>query len=189
MLLIKLRLQKSYLSIGGEDIKRSGKFYRRNEREVMESLGFEPTPNSGSGWIVKEDGQNEDAICQLKSTDANSIRVCQKDIEVLEYNALVSHKIPVFAIQFLKTNEVFLLVRPENLEEVSKVIKGESLRESHTDFLGLDMGQLEVERGISEKDLNQKGYRKQVIKSSSKGREDFTKEYEERYRKKSKSAK
>ena len=27
--------------------KRSGKFYRRNEAEVMESLGLKPTKNSG----------------------------------------------------------------------------------------------------------------------------------------------
>ena len=30
---------------------RSGKFYRRNEAEVMKSLGLKPTKNSGSGWI------------------------------------------------------------------------------------------------------------------------------------------
>lgn len=32
-------------------MKRSGKFYRKNEQEVMKSLGLNPTPNSGSGWI------------------------------------------------------------------------------------------------------------------------------------------
>lgn len=31
--------------------KRTGKFYRRNEEEVMESLGLKPTKNSGSGWV------------------------------------------------------------------------------------------------------------------------------------------
>ena len=30
---------------------RSGKFYRRNEAEVMKSLGLRPTKNSGSGWL------------------------------------------------------------------------------------------------------------------------------------------
>ena len=55
--------------------KRSGKFYRNNEKEVMRSLGIEPTFNSGSGWIVKEDGQTDDLICQLKSTDARSIKI------------------------------------------------------------------------------------------------------------------
>ena len=89
--------------------KRSGKFYRKNEAEVMRSLGLEPTPNSGSGWIVKEDGQSEDVICQLKSTDAMSIKINLKDIETLEYNALVAHKLPVFAIQFLTTRHTFWL--------------------------------------------------------------------------------
>ena len=50
--------------------KRSFKFYRQNEAEVMKSLGLKPTKNSGSGWIEKEDGQNDYIICQLKSTDA-----------------------------------------------------------------------------------------------------------------------
>ena len=36
--------------------KRTGKFYRKNEAEVMKSLGLIPTKNSGSGWIEKEDG-------------------------------------------------------------------------------------------------------------------------------------
>ena len=39
--------------------KRSTKFYRKNEEEVMRRLGFKPTKNSGAGWIEKEDGQNE----------------------------------------------------------------------------------------------------------------------------------
>lgn len=172
--------------------KRSGKFYRKNEQEVMEMLGFKPTPNSGSGWIVKEDGQNENAICQLKSTDAKSIKINQKDIETLEYNAMVSHKIPVFAIQFLDTNEIFLLIRPEHLEDVSKVIKGERPRNIHTDFLGLEEQALGVQGGISniikEEDLKPKGYCKSVIKSSANSRRIFMEADAKRYQKKSKSA-
>lgn len=174
--------------------KRSGKFYRKNEREVMKSLGFEPTPNSGSGWIVKEDGQNEDAICQLKSTDAKSIRIDQKDIEILEYNALVAHKIPVFAIQFLNTNEVFLLVRPEHLKDVVRVVKGERPRDTQLDFLGLETQASEVQGGISEKvndGLKPKGScnkPKSVIKSSAGSRQSFMKANDDRYRKKSKPA-
>lgn len=168
--------------------KRSGKFYRKNEREVMKMLGFEPTPNSGSGWIVKEDGQNEDAICQLKSTDAKSIRIDQKDIEVLEYNALVSHKIPVFAIQFLNTNEIFLLIRPEHLKDVARIIKGERPRDIHLDFLGIETQASEVQGGISEIGLKPKRDCKPVIKSSINSRKDFMKANAERYKKRSKSA-
>lgn len=168
--------------------KRSGKFYRKNEREVMKNLGFEPTPNSGSGWIVKEDGQNEDAICQLKSTDAKSIRIDQKDIEILEYNALVSHKIPVFAIQFLNTNEVFLLIRPEHLQDVVRVIKGEKPRDTQSDFLGLEIEAPGAQGGISEIDLKPKEDCKKVIKSSANSRKDFMRANDSKYQKKSKSA-
>lgn len=176
-------------------MKRSGKFYRKNEREVMKSLGFEPTPNSGSGWICKEDGQNEDAICQLKSTDAKSIRIDQKDIEALEYNALVSHKIPVFAIQFLNTNEIFLLIRPEHLGEVSKIIKGERPINNQSDFLGLDMESSEAQGGVYENGLNglkpksRKDVEKKVIKSSANSRKEFMKANDSKYQKGIKSAK
>lgn len=102
--------------------KRSTKFYRKNEEEVMKALGFKPTKNSGAGWIEKEDGQNDYLICQLKSTDANSISVKQKDLHTLENNAAVCHKIPVFAIQFLNSNEVWVMAKPEDLQEVSKYI-------------------------------------------------------------------
>lgn len=111
--------------------KRSFKFYRKNEAEVMESLGLKPTKNSGSGWIEKEDGQNDYIICQLKSTDAQSIKVNQKDLRTLEKNAGIEHKYPVFAIQFLNTNEVWLMVKPEELAEVANYIKdGKTTRPS-----------------------------------------------------------
>ena len=103
--------------------KRGTKFYRKNEAEVMEALGLKPTKNSGAGWIEKEDGQNDFVICQLKSTDAQSIKVNQKDLRILEANAGVCHKYPVFAIQFLNTNEVWLMVRPDELTEVANYIK------------------------------------------------------------------
>ena len=64
------------MKIGGKNNKmRNGKFYRKNEREVMKNLGLKPTKNSGSGWIEKEDGENETIIAQLKSTDSESIKV------------------------------------------------------------------------------------------------------------------
>ena len=102
---------------------RTTKFYRKNEEEVMEALGLKPTKNSGAGWIEKEDGQNDHVICQLKSTDAQSIKINQKDIRILEYNANVCHKLPVFAIQFLNTGEVWLMAKPEDFVSVSEYIQ------------------------------------------------------------------
>ena len=159
-------------------MKRSGKFYRNNEKEVMRSLGFTPTPNSGSGWIVKEDGQSEELICQLKSTDAKSIKIVKSDIDTLEYNALVAHKLPVFVVQFLSTNECFLVIRPEDVSDIAKYLKtGEVSTER---FLGIEL------TGGSD-DSPQENCRK-VVGSSSKGRKVFEKENAERYLKKSKSA-
>lgn len=165
--------------------KRSGKFYRKNEAEVMRSLGLEPTPNSGSGWIVKEDGQSEDVICQLKSTDAMSIKINLKDIETLEYNALVAHKLPVFAIQFLCNNQTYLLVKPEDLHDVSGLIVGNKPDNSRYETLGIEnTGLGGPSNGVKEKP---KGNRK-IIKSSKSSRESFNREHEKKFQKKSKSA-
>lgn len=104
--------------------KRSGKFYRKNEKEVMERLGLRPVPGSGSGWISKEDGENDEIICQLKSTDRESISIKKVDIDMLVNHAIISHKIPVFAIQFLSDDSLYLMVRPEDLGEAFEYISG-----------------------------------------------------------------
>ena len=98
--------------------KRSTKFYRKNEAEVMQKLGLKPTKNSGAGWVEKEDGQNDYLIAQLKSTDAQSIKVNLRDIEVMEANAIIAHKVPVFVIQFLSTDDVFIMARPSDMKHV-----------------------------------------------------------------------
>lgn len=105
---------------------RPGKFWNRNEREVMELLGLRQVPGSGNGWVAKEDGESEHVLCQLKSTDASSIRVQKQDIDKLEYHAIVSKKLPVFAIQFVQTGQVYLLVKPLDLVDVAKHIKSGS---------------------------------------------------------------
>jgi len=103
--------------------KRTGKFYFKNEKEVMASLGLQPTKGSGSGWIEKEDGQNEHIIAQLKSTDAKSIKVSLLDVEKLEYHASTAHKVPIFVVQFLESNDIFILSRPMDLPAIAKYIE------------------------------------------------------------------
>lgn len=161
-------------------MKRSGKFYRNNEKEVMRSLGLEPTPNSGSGWIVKEDGQNEEIICQLKSTDANSIKINKSDLDTLEYNSLVSHKLPVFVIQFLQSNQSYLILKPEDLNDIVKYIKTGEISQNR--FLGIEM----VDVKDTETDIETKPRR--IISSSSKAREAFNKENDKKYSKKVRKA-
>ena len=157
--------------------KRSTKFYRRNEAEVMQSLGLTPTKNSGAGWVEKSDGQSEHIICELKSTDAASYRITLDDLHTLEYNASVCHKIPVFAVQFLGTKEVYLLVKPEMLSEAAKYLEtGEYI--TANEFVGVDLTEHE--------ELKPKTIKS--IKSSSSAREQFNREKEQRFRKERKSA-
>lgn len=158
----------------GNNQPRSFKFYRKNEEEVMRSLGLKPTKNSGSGWIEKEDGQNDYVICQLKSTDAQSIKVNQKDIRTLEKNANIEHKIPMFAIQFLNTGEVWLMLKPEDLPDASEYILTGSIKENRLEQLGIDLEASEDLRAISHKS----------IKSSGSSRERFHEQQSKKYNKK-----
>ena len=47
-------------------MKRTTKFYRKNEEEVMKSLGLKPTKNSGSGWIEKEENLSHEGYCWVR---------------------------------------------------------------------------------------------------------------------------
>ena len=144
----------------------------------MKSLGLKPTKNSGSGWVEKEDGISDAVICQLKSTDKESIKLNKRDIDVLNYNAGVCHKMPVFAIQFLQANEVYLLVKPDMLTDIAKYIETGTYT-SQNDFLDLDVSDVE--------ETTVKAKRK--IKSSSGARIRFNEENEKKFKKERRSAK
>lgn len=107
--------------------KRSTKFYRKNEAEVMKRLGFKPTKNSGAGWVEKCDGQSENFICELKSTDKESYTLKQKTLQELEYHACVAHKTPVFALQFLNRDEIWVAVKEEEFKEFIEFKKKKQL--------------------------------------------------------------
>lgn len=109
--------------------KRTTKWYRKNEAEVMHRLGFKPTRNSGATWIDKGDGQNEHCICELKSTDNASYRLEQTTLHTLEANAIESHKLPVFALQFLNVDEVWLAIKETDIEAFKQLIKASVLEE------------------------------------------------------------
>lgn len=109
--------------------KRSTKFYRKNEAEVMHRLGFKPTRNSGATWIEKCDGQSDHCICELKSTDNSSFTVKQEYLHTLESHAIEAHKLPVFAFQFLNTDEVWLSVKESDIEAFKDIIRQSVLEE------------------------------------------------------------
>ena len=109
--------------------KRTTKWYRKNEAEVMQRLGFKPTRNSGATWIDKGDGQNEHCICELKSTDKESYRLEQTTLHTLEANAIESHKLPVFALQFLNVDEIWIAVKETDIEAFKQLIRESVLEE------------------------------------------------------------
>lgn len=110
-------------------VKRTTKWYRKNETEVMHRLGFEPTRNSGATWIDKGDGQNEHCICELKSTDKESYRLEQTTLHTLEANAIEAHKLPVFALQFLNVDEIWLAVKETDIEAFKQLVRASVLEE------------------------------------------------------------
>ena len=129
--------------------------------------------------MEKEDGQSEDVLCQLKSTDAQSIKVNKYDLDTLQYNAMVAHKLPVFAIQFLQSNEVYVVCKPELLKELAEYLQtGEVPDTTRYALSGIDLS--------GHEDISPQCER--VIKSSSSAREQFHKEQQAKYRKGGKSA-
>lgn len=109
--------------------KRTTKWYRKNEAEVMKRLGFKPTRNSGATWIDKADGQNNHCICELKSTDKASFTVKQEYLHTLEANAIEAHKLPVFAFQFINRDEVWLAIKESDIEAFKNLMKYSVLEE------------------------------------------------------------
>lgn len=139
--------------------KRSTKFYRKNEAEVMKRIGFKPTRNSGATWIEKCDGQSDHCICELKSTDNSSFTVKQEYLHTLESHAIEAHKLPVFAFQFLNTDEVWLSLKESDIEAFKDLIRQSVLEE------------LQEEREKEESKLSpllEKKYKKNVDKALDK---------------------
>lgn len=145
-------------------MKRSGKFYSKNEKETLTKLGLRPIPFSGAGWVEKEDGENENVLVQLKSTEASSYRIDMLDIKKLEYHSSVSHKIPVFIVQFLKHDKIYALVNLEDLEELNEALNGKKKKET-------------VKIKIEEDEP----IKRKIISSSQKSRNKFFEEREKQY--------
>lgn len=144
-------------------MKRTGKFYSRNEKETLSRLGLKPSPMSGAGWVIKEDGENDIAMVQLKSTDSSSYRLDLLDLTKLEYHADISRKVPIFLIQYLKTGKIYAVVDIDNIKELGEA---------------LDTGKVKEKMVI--KDI-ESTVEKKVVKTSKKSREQFFKERGEKF--------
>lgn len=85
---------------------------------MLRSIGLRPVSGSGSGWLEKEDGENEYILAQLKSTSAESYRVSLVDLDKLEYHASVSNKVPLFLVQFIECGRLYAIARIEDLQDL-----------------------------------------------------------------------
>lgn len=151
--------------------ERTAKYYFKNEKEVMEELGFKPTEGSGSGWLNKEDGENDYLLAQLKSTDKRSYKLNQLDIEKLEYHASVSSKTPVFILQFLNNDSRYALMAIEDIPKVAEYIKTGNIKKP-PNYLEINLEGTKELNPIKQDE---------VIKSSKNSRDKFYKNKEKEW--------
>lgn len=135
---------------------------------MIKQLGLKPTRSSGSTWLEKADGQNEYIICELKSTEKQSILVKEADLVKLEAQSAICHKLPIFAIQFINNNNIYIMVKPEDISEVARYINTGKCEKPNC----IDIS--EHKEVIRES--------KPKIKSDKKQREKFWKQKEEEYK-------
>jgi hypothetical protein len=167
--------------------KRSGKFYSKNEKQTLRSLGLKPAPASGAGWVVKEDGENETLMVQLKSTDALSYRITRLDMKKLEFHAEVSNKVPVFLVQFLKDDKLYAIVDVNNIDDLFYGLKGirpnSSIINNNILYNNTDLSVYSsVDKSTSE--YPSISVNRKEIKTSKSSRDKFFLEQEKKFRKK-----
>ena len=129
----------------------------------MRGLGFKPAPASGAGWIVKEDGENDLAMVQLKSTDSTRYTLDMLDMKKLEYHANISHKIPIFIVQFLREDRLYAIVPVDNIIDLKDSVETGKIKDKVT---------IKEPESVTSRRL---------VKSSKKAREQFFEEREKKY--------
>lgn len=160
--------------------KRSQRWYNENEKKVMKEFGLTPTIRSGAGWEEKEDGYNDKILAQLKTTDALSYRLTLEDIEKLNYHAMVQHKLPLFIIQFLTNNDIYMVLKKQDLKDICLSLLGvEDVSELKYEPQSAIIDSL-LDDGI-ETDVEIK-----KIKSNAKARDKFHEERSKKWQNKSK---
>lgn len=103
--------------------KQSTRFYRRDERDTNDDYGLKSRRDSGAGWINKLDGEDNDRIVSMKSTEAGSFRVTFADLAELEYQALIANKLPVFLVKDLTNDKRYFIIEESNLADTAKMMK------------------------------------------------------------------
>ena len=158
--------------------RETSRYWYKNEKEVMRRLGLKSTLGSGSGPIEKEDGYNDEILLQLKSTAKRQITVHKKDVDDLIVHAMVEHKAPVFAVNFVEDGSVWLMVRPQDIQALLSLpepVRGAVRPKARP-----------VPKQASKEAQAQSG---RVIASSVEAREEYREEQRKRYEKKERPAK
>lgn len=161
--------------------KRSGKFYSQNEKRTLKALGLTPAPASGAGWVVKEDGENETLMVQLKSTDSLSYRLSRLDMKKLEFHADVSHKVPVFLVQFLKDDRLYAIVDVNSIDDLFYGLKGIKPNTTSVDIEAIREDIASTTTKERKEKINKKEKRERetpIIKTSKSSRDSFFEEQE-----------
>lgn len=161
-----------------EDImaRRSGKFYSKNEKETLKRFGLTPCLMSGAGNLEKEDGYNDNLLCQHKSTDAASYSIKLNDIRKLELHAAIDHKTPFFMVQFLENDDIFFIMRPEHVEDIWKyLMSGESLPETKSEPQNdiIDIEEMNTKSKRMIKSGNKDKYKKMIEKELKERNDKF----------------
>ena len=102
----------------------------KHEKHIMKMYGLKPSPGSGNTELLKEDGESDKLLAQLKSTEGKAISFKKRDILELIKNAWIAHKKPVFMFDFMSDNEdlIFIAIRPFDLMKVANEFQKLSLR-------------------------------------------------------------
>jgi hypothetical protein len=78
------------------------KLWFKIENLIAEKLGLKRIGFSGGKWPNKEDVENDNIICQVKTTEGISISIHSTAINDLFERALIQHKVPLFAFHIDK---------------------------------------------------------------------------------------
>ena len=102
-------------------------------------------------------------MVQLKSTDSTRYTLDMLDMKKLEYHANISHKIPIFIVQFLREDRLYAIVPVDNIIDLKDSVETGKIKDKVT---------IKEPEPVTSRRL---------VKSSKKAREQFFEEREKKY--------
>jgi Holliday junction resolvase len=90
---------------------RSGKYWKRKEREVIRQLGARSTANSGATWSQKGDGLLGSWCIEVKTTTKDVFKLTAKVLSKLRSDAEVMSRSPMLVVNFKAANRKVFVVQ------------------------------------------------------------------------------